>query len=99
MFSQATFGMPDPMPEDFFPSRRGYLRIGAIIGSLAAVLILFVPLGFRVTMFGFFLFLLTALSRHRLVVSVPVALLGSFGIYQVFTSFLEIPLPIGIFGI
>ena len=99
MFVHATFGASDPMPEDFFPRRLGYFRIAAILGALTGALLLFEPLGFRLTMFAFFLFLLSALSRHRLIVSVPIAVAGSFGVYHVFTVFLKIPLPIGIFGI
>jgi putative tricarboxylic transport membrane protein len=99
MFGQATVGVSEPMPEDFFPHRTGFVRIGVILGAMTGTILLIDPLGFRLTMFAFFLLLLSALSRHRLIVSVPIAAVGSFGVYQLFTGFLEIPLPIGIFGI
>lgn len=99
MFCHATFAVADPMPEDFFPTRRGWLRMAAIMGALGAALVLFEPLGFRLTMFAFFMFLLNALSRHRLVLTTVIAVAGSFGVYHVFKDFLEIPLPVGVFGI
>jgi putative tricarboxylic transport membrane protein len=99
MFYYATFRPVDPMPEDFFPTRSGYLRMAAIIGSLAGTLVLFEPLGFRLTTFLFFLFLLSVLGRHGLVLTTVFSLAGSFGVYEVFVRFLDIPLPIGFLGV
>ncbi len=95
---EATFKGAGPMPVDFIPSTLGFLRIGAIIVALAAVVVLMKPLGFRLTMFGFQFFLLLALGRQRLPVTVLVSLAGSFGVYEVFTNYLDLPLPLGELG-
>lgn len=99
MFWQATFGKPEAMPADFYPDRKGYLRIGAVLAALAGVIVLIEPLGFRLVMLGFYLFLLAVLGRQRPVVTGIVALAGSLGVYYVFVHWLAVPLPIGLFGI
>lgn len=99
MFCQARFGRSDPMPADFFATRMGYLRIAAILGSLVGTVVLFNPLGFRLTSLAFYFFLLTVLGRHGFLTSAVFAVVGSFGVYHVFANVLMIPLPVGIFGI
>jgi putative tricarboxylic transport membrane protein len=99
MLYQATFGQSEPMPADFFADKVGYLRIAAVLLALSATVALLEPLGFRLTMLGFLLFLLMALGRVNPYVTVLVALLGSFGTYYVFWGWLRIPLPVGIFGL
>lgn len=99
MFYQATFQRADPMPAGFFPTRTGYLRMAAICLALAATVVLIEPLGYRLTMLGFFLFLLFTLGRVNMVVTVLVALAGSWGAYHVFVEWLKVVLPVGIFGI
>lgn len=99
MLYHAMFKRSDPLPEDFFATRDGYLRMGAIALAVIGVVVLMNPLGFRATALAFLLFLLSALGRQNLIVTVLVALAGSFGTYHVFSAWLQIPLPIGIFGI
>lgn len=99
MFWQATYGKPEAMPADFYPDRKGYLRIGAVLAALAGVIVLIEPLGFRLVMLGFYLFLLAVLGRQHPLVTGIVALAGSFGVYYVFVHWLAVPLPIGLFGI
>lgn len=99
MFCQATFRRPEPMPEDFYPSGTGYLRIGAIILTLVGTALLLEPLGFRLTMLLFYLFLLFVLGKQNVVVTMLVALTGSIGIFYVFVKLLKIPLPVGMLGI
>lgn len=98
MFWQATFGKPEAMPADFYSDRKGYLRIGAVLGALVGVIVLIGPLGFRLVTLGFYLFLLIALGRQHLLLTVIIALAGSFGVYYVFVHWLATPLPIGLFG-
>lgn len=99
MAAKATFLTSEPMPEGFIPSSAGYLRVAAIILSLAGATVLIQPLGYRLTMLGFLVLLLSALGRqHPLIVGV-VSLVGSFGLAYVFTSWLKVPLPTGVFGI
>jgi putative tricarboxylic transport membrane protein len=98
MVAEATFGRPEPMPPDFFADRGGYLRMGAVALAVLASAFLLERLGFRLTMFGVYLFLLLTLGSHNLITTVAVALAGSFGVYFVFTEWLNVPLPAGTFG-
>jgi putative tricarboxylic transport membrane protein len=98
MIAQATFGRPEPRPADFFTDRGGYLRMGAVALSILASALLLERIGFRITMFGAYLFLLLTLGTHTLITNVLVALAGSFGVYYVFTQWLSVPLPVGAFG-
>ena len=99
MFWRATFGAPETMPADFYADRRGYIRIAAVVGALLAIILLIEPLGFRLTMLGFYLFILTALGRQHPLVTGIIALAGSFGVYYIVARWLATPLPIGLFGI
>ncbi len=98
MVAEATFGRPDPMPQDFFADLGGYLRMGAVVLSLLLSALLLERIGFRLTMFALYLFLLLALGSHGWIISLAVAAAGSFGVYFVFTQWLSVPLPIGTFG-
>lgn len=98
IFLQATFGVSEPMPADFFATRAGYLRVGAIVLALAAIVVLLEPLGFRLTMLAFLALLLLTLGRQNPFITAVIALLGSFGTYYVFVEWLRTPLPIGMFG-
>jgi len=99
MFWQATFRGAEPMPPDFFADRHGYLRIGAIMASLIAIIGLMEPVGFCLVMLAFYVFLLLVLGRQHPVITAAVALAGSFGMYYVFVHWLRVPLPMGIFGV
>lgn len=99
MLLQACRQANEPLPAGFFPSKVGYTRNGAVLLALVATSLLIEPLGFRLTILGFLLFLLFALGRQNLLVTLLVALLGSFGTYYVFYEWLRVPLPVGILGI
>lgn len=88
-----------PKPDDFFATRAGYLRIAGILFALVLTVLLFEPLGFRLTMLAFLMGLMYVLGRPNPLVSIPVALAGSFGGYWVFVELLDVPLPVGNFGI
>jgi len=98
MFCQATFGKPEAMPADFYADCKGYMRIGAVVASLMVVIVLMEPLGFCLVTLGFYLFLLIALGRQHPLVTVIIAMAGSFGVYYVFVHWLTTPLPIGLLG-
>lgn len=83
----------------FFPDRAGLIRIGAILGTLAAMVALLEPLGFRLTMLAFALVLIPVLGRRGALETLLVAAGCSFGVYYVFVDFLRIPLPIGFLGL
>ncbi len=99
MLYQATFRRSDPMGADFKPDRAGFGRVGAIVCAMVAVILLMDPLGFRLTIFLFLLFLLLTLGRRNLIWTLSIAVLASLGIYHAFVEGLEIPLPIGVLGI
>jgi putative tricarboxylic transport membrane protein len=99
MLTQATIGRPEAGPTGLLATRAGYRRIAAILGALVGAVVLINPLGFRLTSLAFYLFLLTTLSRPGWVVTLLVAVAGSFGVYHVFANFLRITLPVGFLGI
>lgn len=99
MLYQATFHQSDPMPEDFLPSKAGYFRVIAVTFGMIFVVVIMPILGFQLTMLPFLLFMLYALGRQNLLVTTLVALAGSFGVFYVFNNWLQVPLPIGMFGI
>jgi len=99
MLLLATFGRAEPAPEDFFASRTGYLRMGAVGLALAGTTALLEFVGFRITMLAMYLFLLRTFGRRNVMITLLVALAGSFGVYHVFVRWLNVPLPVGVFGL
>jgi putative tricarboxylic transport membrane protein len=95
---QATLGQPEPMPSDFFGSRTGYLRMGAIVLALVGTTALIELLGFCLTMLAMYLFLLYMFGQRGMIITALVALAGSFGVYYLFVRWLQVPLPIGVLG-
>ncbi len=75
------------------PSRAGVWRVGSILGALALFILLVSSVGFQLSMFGLLLFLLTALGRQNLLLTFVVSITGSFGVYYVFTNWLDVRLP------
>ena len=99
MILQATFGPAEPMPEDFFSTRNGYLRLGAVVLSLVFTTALLDFLGFRLTMLIVYLFLLYSFGRQKFLLTLTVSLAGSFGVFHMFDQWLHVPLPKGVFGL
>jgi len=79
--------------------RQGAKRILVILIALAASLALLDPLGFRISLFLFLLFLPIALGERTWWVTLVFAAAGSFGVFHVFYYWLKVPLPMGILGI
>ena len=100
LFYQGTWGSRrnEPLPEDFFATRVGYFRIAAMVLATAVVVVSLEPLGFRLTMLAYLLFLIFGLGRVNLFLTALVSLAGSFGLYYGFVELLKIPLPTGVFG-
>ncbi len=82
-----------PMEQGFVPSRGGVFRIVSILAALVLFSQLLDIVGFQLLMFAFLLFLLIALGRQKPLLTVLVSLAGSFGVYQVFTRWLDVHLP------
>lgn len=81
------------------PEREGAIRILIILVSLAGCTALLDPLGFRISLFLFLLFLPFGLGMRNWWIMLIFAVLGSFGIFHVFYYWLKTPLPMGVFGI
>ncbi len=79
--------------ERFLPSRQGMTRVAVIVIALILFVALLSPVGFRLTMLGFLLFMLIVLGRGNLLAKAVIALLGSFGLYYAFYNWLGVPLP------
>jgi putative tricarboxylic transport membrane protein len=98
MIVQASLGSPEPRPADFFADRAGYLCMGAVVLALVGTTALLDILGFRLTMFAVYVFLLCALGRQGFFLTFGIALAGSVGVYHIFVHWLKVPLPTGSFG-
>lgn len=87
--------MSKPSGEEgrFFPRGKGLFRILSIIGALVLMFSLMDIVGFQLMMFAFLLFLLVALGRVNLWITMAVSVTGSFGLYFVFTKWLDVQLP------
>jgi putative tricarboxylic transport membrane protein len=75
------------------PDRLGATRIVAIVGSVAAAALFMNVFGYQAVMFLLLLFWLRVLGRQPLLVTLAVAAAGSVGVYRVFTTYLDVPLP------
>ena len=91
----------DPSDSDvrILPHGPGATRWLAIVGLLAAVTLVMDVVGFRIAMLIFNAALVIALGDRRWWVIVVFSVLGSFGVYYVFTTWLDVLLPVGRFGI
>ncbi len=99
MLYHATFSESEPLPSDFFASKAGYFRAGAVCASMIWIVITMPLLGFRISMVVLFLWLQLTLGRVNPFVMVVVAALGSWGAFWAFDNMLNVPLPVGMFGI
>jgi putative tricarboxylic transport membrane protein len=79
--------------------RQGAFRILVILVALVGSLALLDPLGFRISLFLFLLFLPFALGERTWWVSLVFAVIGSFGVFHLFYYWLKVPLPVGVLGI
>ena len=80
------------------PHGPGATRWLAIVVLLAAVTLTMEYVGFRLSMLVFNAALVIALGDRRWWVIAVFAFLGSFGVYYVFTTWLDVLLPVGQIG-
>lgn len=95
MIFSATFGVPEPMPLDFVVNRQGYGRILAIVAALAGATFALDRIGFASTMLLMNFFILRIIGRLSLLTTILISVIGSFGVYYLFTKGLNVPLPAG----
>lgn len=81
------------------PHGAGGRRWFAIVALLAAATVAMDFAGFRLSMLAFNAALVIALGERRWWIIALFAALGSFGVYYVFTTWLDVLLPVGWFGI
>jgi putative tricarboxylic transport membrane protein len=84
--------------EPALPDRHLMARLAIVVGALGGAVVLLEPLGFRLAMLAMYLVVLYGLGRRDFLTSPLIALLGSFGTFHVFTQWLAVPLPTGMFG-
>ena len=95
-------GRPEGAPDDAdgaVPRGDEAWRVLRVLVGLLAALMLLGPLGFRLTMLLFLLYLPLSLGARSVWAISVLALAGSFGVFHVFYYWLRVPLPIGGFGI
>jgi putative tricarboxylic transport membrane protein len=97
MLFQATFQQSPPRPKDFYASRIGYLRAGAVCIAIIGAVFLLEKAGFQWTMALFFLFLLLTLGKSNPWDILLVVVVGSLGAFKLFDDVLKVPLPKGPF--
>jgi putative tricarboxylic transport membrane protein len=100
-----TMAQPAAAPADgedaerILPHGPGARRWFAIVALLAAAAAAMELLGFRITMLAFNTALAIALGERRWWLIAVFALLGSFGVFYLFTTWLDVLLPVGRFGV
>lgn len=86
-------------PERILPHGPGARRWFAIVLALAIAAAVMDYVGFRVTMLVFNAALAIALGERRWWLIALFAALGSFGVFYLFTTWLDVLLPVGKLGI
>ena len=100
LFFQTTWGKGvADAAGSLLPERQGVWRILIILAALVGSTALLDPLGFRISLFLFLLFLPLGLGVGNWWATLIFAVAGSFGIFHVFYYWLKVPLPMGMFGI
>jgi putative tricarboxylic transport membrane protein len=85
-----------PLEPIEWPERRGWRRIGLMLGALAVSLLLLEKLGFLVTTALFMAVVIFGLGVRSWLMLASVPLLAAIGLYVVFAVWLSVPLPKGI---
>jgi putative tricarboxylic transport membrane protein len=99
LFAQASVRGDRSLPAGFIVAPSAYVRIVSVAVALFAVASALPVIGFRLSMFVFYVALLPLLGRRGIVETLVLAIVGSAGTFYVFVRYLSQPLPIGIFGI
>ena len=90
---QVSFQSVGPVPAGYIPDRSGLFRMVSIVLAVGAFGLLVNQVGWALMMFFFLLFLLIALGRQNLLMTLAISLIGSFGIYYIFKVYLDVQLP------
>ncbi len=98
LFTGATRQPVDPRARRPFPGGGAIFRITLTAVSLAAFILLLEPLGFLVATALLSAFLLGAIERERLAITVGVAILNAAALWVIFEKLLGVPLPKNVLG-
>lgn len=98
IFVNSTRHDPRGLAPGLTPDRKGTSFVLALVASMAVVIVGLEVIGYRIAMFVYLLFLLLLLSKQNWLVTLSVALVGSFGVFWLFTEQLNVLLPTGMFG-
>ena len=88
----------DPTKKAIFPGRRALVTILVVLVALAVYIALLKVLGFLVSTILLNTFLMGGVMRERWKMTLLVALTTSVVLYMIFQVFLEVNLPINMFG-
>jgi len=91
---------PDPRATaPIFPRGETAWHAFAILACAVVATALLEPLGFRITITLFSVALLTALGERRWWLIALYAVVAGFGLFHLFNNWLDVLLPVGVFGI
>lgn len=88
-----SLGAPTAFAAGALPDRLGLVRVLATVGALLLLAALMTAVGFRIAVFGFLIAVLFVFGRDHPLLKVAVALLFSFGLFELFERVLRVPLP------
>ncbi len=83
-----------PEERNFFPDLKGRVQIISMIAALVLTALLMNLLGYQLSMFLFFLFMLLFIGKQSIWISLVISVIGSVGVYHVFVKFLDVQLPL-----
>jgi putative tricarboxylic transport membrane protein len=90
---------PDPEEKAPFPAGKALLRVTAVMVGLGVYISLMEVLGFVLNTFLFVAYLMLAVEREKMKLTMLVAVLTTAGLYLIFQVLLGITLPKSMFGI
>ena len=83
-----------PEKGKFIPDHKGRTQIVSMIAALVLTGMLLDLLGYQLTMFLFFVFMLLFIGKQPIWMSLVIAVIGSVGVFYVFSKFLDVRLPL-----
>ena len=87
---------PAGKPEEgkFLPDLKGRIQIVSMVAALVLTAMLMDLLGYQLTMFLFFVFVLLFIGKQPIWMSLVIAVIGSVCVFYVFSKFLDVRLPL-----
>lgn len=89
---------PTPQPQGIWPASGGWMRMGLVVGGLAAITLLMPRLGFILTVLPIMVVLMQAVDRKSWWSALLASAIATLGVYLLFTRLLATTLPRGPLG-